>query len=149
MYKQGWTSLPGVEFLHDYPPPNAFDRVLAELEHALRTSVGGGVRASARKNPAASPSDEHLDEAARQEAARLMRVNHAGEIGPRPSTGQAFMAGNPRCGNPCQSSAEEIDHLACANNACRTGGSVSKLDPSGTSSFAIAPWRVWWAMRRA
>ena len=43
--------------------------------------MGGGVRAAARPSPAGSlPKDTSLDDAARQEAARLMRVNHAGEI---------------------------------------------------------------------
>ena len=119
-----------------------FDRVLAELEHALRTSVGGGVRASARKNPAAVlPQDEHLDEAARQEAARLMRVNHAGEIAAQALyQGQAFMAREPKVRESmAQSSAEEIDHLAwCEQRLQELGGSVSKLDPLWyAGSFAI------------
>jgi len=119
-----------------------FDRVLAELEHALRTSVGGGVRASARKNPAATlPKDEDLDEASRQEAARLMRVNHAGEIAAQALyQGQAFMAREPKVRESmAQSSAEEIDHLAwCEQRLQELGGSVSKLDPLWyAGSFAI------------
>ena len=119
-----------------------FDRVLAELEHALRTSVGGGVRAAARPSPAAVlPKDEALDEAQRQEAARLMRVNHAGEIAAQALyQGQAFMARDPRVRDAmAQSSEEEIDHLAwCEQRLQELGGSVSKLDPLWyAGSFAI------------
>ncbi|HEY1992706.1 MAG TPA: demethoxyubiquinone hydroxylase family protein, partial [Gammaproteobacteria bacterium] len=92
-----------------------FDRVLSELEHALRTSVGGGVRAAARPSPAATlPKDQVLDDAQREEAARLMRVNHAGEIAAQALyQGQAFMARNPRVQESmAQASDEEVDHLA-------------------------------------
>lgn len=119
-----------------------FDKILSELEHALRTSVGGGVRAAARKSPAATlPKDEALDDAQRQEAARLMRVNHAGEIAAQALyQGQAFMARNPAVADAmAQSSEEEVDHLAwCEQRIQELGGSVSKLDPLWyAGSFAI------------
>ncbi|HSN18848.1 MAG TPA: 2-polyprenyl-3-methyl-6-methoxy-1,4-benzoquinone monooxygenase [Gammaproteobacteria bacterium] len=119
-----------------------FDRMLVEFEHALRTSVGGGVRAAARKSPAATlAKDEALDDAQRQEAARLMRVNHAGEIAAQALyQGQAFMARNPAVANAmAQSSEEEVDHLAwCEQRIQELGGSVSKLDPLWyAGSFAI------------
>jgi ubiquinone biosynthesis monooxygenase Coq7 len=119
-----------------------FDRVLSELEHALRTSTGGGVRAAARPSPAAAlPKDEALDDAARAEAARLMRVNHAGEIAAQALyQGQAFMARDPQVREAmAKSSDEEIDHLAwCEQRLQELDGSVSKLDPLWyAGSFAI------------
>jgi ubiquinone biosynthesis monooxygenase Coq7 len=119
-----------------------FDRVLSELEHALRTSVGGGVRAAARPNPAAAlPKDAALDDAARGEAARLMRVNHAGEIAAQALyQGQAFMARDPQVREAmAKSSDEETDHLAwCEQRLQELDGSVSKLDPLWyAGSFAI------------
>ena len=110
-----------------------FDRVLSELEHALRTSTGGGVRAAARKSPAtALPKDDPLSQAERDEAARLMRVNHAGEIAAQALyQGQAFMARDPQVREAmAKSSDEEVDHLAwCEQRIQELGGSVSKLDP--------------------
>ena len=119
-----------------------FDRVLSELEHALRTSTGGGVRAAARKSPSALlPKDESLDDAQRQEAARLMRVNHAGEIAAQALyQGQAFMARDAKVREAmAKSSGEEVDHLAwCEQRLQELGGSVSKLDPLWyAGSFAI------------
>jgi ubiquinone biosynthesis monooxygenase Coq7 len=119
-----------------------FDRVLSELEHALRTSTGGGVRAAARKSPAASlPKDESLDDSQRREAARLMRVNHAGEIAAQALyQGQAFMARDPKVRDAmAKSSDEETDHLAwCEQRLKELDGSVSKLDPLWyAGSFAI------------
>ncbi|HEY1772542.1 MAG TPA: 2-polyprenyl-3-methyl-6-methoxy-1,4-benzoquinone monooxygenase [Gammaproteobacteria bacterium] len=119
-----------------------FDRVLSELEHALRTSTGGGVRAAARPSPAATlPKDEALDEATRAEAARLMRVNHAGEIAAQALyQGQAFMARDPQVREAmAKSSDEETDHLAwCEQRLQELDGSVSKLDPLWyAGSFAI------------
>ena len=119
-----------------------FDRVLSELEHALRTSVGGGVRAAARPSPAATlPKDETLDDAQRQEAARLMRVNHAGEIAAQALyQGQAFMARDAGVRDAmAKSSDEEVDHLAwCEQRIQELGGSVSKLDPLWyAGSFAL------------
>jgi len=119
-----------------------FDRVLSELEHALRTSTGGGVRAAARPSPAAAlPKDQALDDAARAEAARLMRVNHAGEIAAQALyQGQAFMARDPRVQEAmAKSSDEETDHLAwCEQRLQELDGSVSKLDPLWyAGSFAI------------
>lgn len=119
-----------------------FDRVLSELEHALRTSTGGGVRAAARKSPSASlPKDESLGDAQREEAARLMRVNHAGEIAAQALyQGQAFMARDPKVRDAmAKSSDEEVDHLAwCEQRIQELGGSVSKLDPLWyAGSFAL------------
>jgi 3-demethoxyubiquinol 3-hydroxylase len=110
-----------------------FDKILSELEHALRTSTGGGVRAAARPSPAATlPKDEALDDAARAEAARLMRVNHAGEIAAQALyQGQAFMARDQQVRDAmAKSSDEETDHLAwCEQRLQELDGSVSKLDP--------------------
>lgn len=119
-----------------------FDKILSELEHALRTSTGGGVRAAARQSPAAVlPKDELLSNSEREETARLMRVNHAGEIAAQALyQGQAFMARNAAVRDAmAKSSDEEVDHLAwCEQRILELGGSVSKLDPLWyAGSFAI------------
>src|SRR5579864_1753998 len=90
------------------------DRVLSELEHALRTAGASAAHSAARPNPAAAQAADNLDEAARQEAGRLMRVNHAGEIAAQALyQGQAFMAKSPEVrAAMARSSAEEVDHLA-------------------------------------
>jgi ubiquinone biosynthesis monooxygenase Coq7 len=118
-----------------------FDRVLAEMEHALRTAAGVSSHAAARPNPAAKASENELTEAQRVEAGRLMRVNHAGEVAAQALyQGQAFMARNPEVREAMQvSAAEEVDHLSwCEERLSELNAPVSKLDPLWyMGSFAI------------
>ena len=117
------------------------DRILAEFDQALRSAAAPGPRSAGRPNPAAKISAEPLDEAARIEAGRLMRVNHAGEIAAQALyQGQAFMARDPAVRDSmAKSAAEEVDHLAwCEERLQELDTPVSKLDPLWyLGSFAI------------
>lgn len=118
-----------------------FDRVLAEMEHALRTAAGVSSHAATRPNPAAKVSETELTEAQRVEAGRLMRVNHAGEVAAQALyQGQAFMAGNSDVREALKgSAAEEVDHLSwCEERLGELNTPVSRLDPLWyMGSFAI------------
>jgi ubiquinone biosynthesis monooxygenase Coq7 len=75
------------------------------------------------------------------EVARLMRVNHAGEIAAQALyRGQALVARNPELrANLLEAADEEHDHLAwCQQRATELGGDISKLAPLWyAGSFAI------------
>src|SRR5215469_11877437 len=117
------------------------DRMLSELEHALRTAAAPGSHVAGRPNPASKTKAPELDEAERLEAGRLMRVNHAGEIAAQALyQGQAFMAQGEAVRTAMdQSAAEEVDHLAwCEQRLKELDAPVSKLDPLWyLGSFAI------------
>ena len=117
------------------------DRMLSELEHALRTAAAPGSHVAGRPNPASKAPAAELDEAERVEAGRLMRVNHAGEIAAQALyQGQAFMAKDPEVRQAMARSAEEeVDHLAwCEQRLKELDAPVSKLDPLWyIGSFAI------------
>lgn len=117
------------------------DRMLSELERALRTSLASSSHAAQRPNPAQALRDEDLSDAERVEAGRLMRVNHAGEIAAQALyQGQAFMARSPAVRETMgQSAAEEIDHLAwCEQRLKELDTPVSRLDPLWyLGSFAL------------
>src|SRR6202046_2433077 len=73
-----------------------------------------------------------LSERARAEAARLMRVNHAGEVAAQALyRGQALTAREPQAAMAMsRAAAEEIDHLAwCEQRIDELGGRVSLLNP--------------------
>ena len=117
------------------------DRLLSELNHALRTAGAPGSSVAGRPNPAAKQAEGELTEAEREEAGRLMRVNHAGEIAAQALyQGQAFMARDPEVRSAmAHSSEEEIDHLAwCEQRLKELDAPVSRLDPLWyLGSFAI------------
>jgi 3-demethoxyubiquinol 3-hydroxylase len=92
----------------------------------------------ARRPPPGAPDGEPaagggaLSERARAEAARLMRVNHAGEVAAQALyCGQALTARDPgtaRCMR--QAAAEEMDHLAwCDERLKQLNGRSSLLNP--------------------
>lgn len=71
-------------------------------------------------------------EADRRESARLMRVNHAGEVAAQALyRGQALTARNAEAATAMsQAAAEELDHLAwCEQRIAELGGRVSLLNP--------------------
>jgi ubiquinone biosynthesis monooxygenase Coq7 len=73
-----------------------------------------------------------LSERARIEAARLMRVNHAGEVAAQALyRGQALTARNPGTAHSMrQAAAEEMDHLAwCDERLKQLNGRSSVLNP--------------------
>jgi 3-demethoxyubiquinol 3-hydroxylase len=80
----------------------------------------------------ASTGEGVLDEADRRRSARLMRVNHAGEVAAQALyRGQALTARNAEAATVMsQAAAEEIDHLAwCEQRIAELGGRVSVLNP--------------------
>lgn len=115
------------------------DRLIAGLDHALRTVAAKPV--AARANPAAGMPRVPLDAAARAEAGRLMRVNHAGEVAAQALyVGQALVARDAVTRTALErAAAEEGDHLAwCADRLRELDTPASALTPLWyAGSFAI------------
>ena len=127
---------------------SAFDQLLMQVDNALRT-LSGQVQLTERANPAdlvttkpsqqAAPSQARDDKTARQgeqsefsESARLMRINHAGEVAAQGLyQGQSLTARLPEVRQQMQRAAqEENDHLKWCRQRCEELGShVSYLDP--------------------
>jgi len=116
------------------------DRLIIELDTALRTATGLAREAS-RENPARSEPDIVMDEQQRKHAAGLMRINHAGEVCAQALyAGQAVTARNPEVQAEMQKAAdEEIDHLSwCKDRLEELESRPSLLDPFWyAGSFAI------------
>jgi len=117
-----------------------FDRLIHSLDQALHT-VLGPVPAPGRATPAAGAGECELDPAERLLAARLMRVNHAGEIAAQALyQGQAVTARLPLVREKMEQAArEENDHLSWTEERIRElGGHTSYLSPLWyAGSFAI------------
>jgi len=106
------------------------DRFIAEFDRALRT-LTDTVQA-ARPSPAAELLEPNLDRAERDQAMRLMRVNHCGEVCAQALyQGQALATRNARIARPLRAAAdEELDHLAWSGQRIRElGGRTSRLNP--------------------
>ena len=114
------------------------DRCISELDNALRV-VAARSRAQ-RKSPAGTGGGD-LRETDRKRVAKLMRVNHSGEISAQALyRGQALVARDPALReNLLEAAAEEHDHLAwCQQRAEALGGNISRLAPVWyVGSFAI------------
>lgn len=115
------------------------DRCLAEVDAALRT-VGAPARPT-MPSPGANESPKDLSIVEQDRAARLMRVNHSGEIAAQALyRGQAFVAKEPRLQEGLlRASREEHDHLAwCADRVHELGHRTSLFAPLWYSgSFVI------------
>ncbi len=108
-----------------------FDLLLGHLDQAVRTVFGGPPTAQ-RANPAALHGEADLDAAQRTLAARLMRVDHAGEIAAQGLyQGQALTARLDDVRERMEQAAgEENDHLAwCAARLWELDSHTSRLDP--------------------
>jgi 3-demethoxyubiquinol 3-hydroxylase len=111
------------------------DRLLGEIGKAI--NVLGAPARAARALPrtstlGTSAGELVLDEADRRRSARLMRVNHAGEVAAQALyRGQALTARNTEAATAMsQAAAEEIDHLAwCEQRITELGGRLSVLNP--------------------
>jgi ubiquinone biosynthesis monooxygenase Coq7 len=82
--------------------------------------------------PGGATAEGVLGEADRRQSARLMRVNHAGEVAAQALyRGQALTARNAAAATAMsQAAAEEIDHLAwCEQRIAELGGRKSALNP--------------------
>lgn len=119
------------------------DRAILELDKALQTRVGAK-KMSQRPTPQPSAKDLNDDlttDAEKSRAARLMRVNHAGEVAAQALyQGQAFTARLENVREQMQdAAAEEIDHLAwCEDRLKELGAQPSVLNPVWyAGSFAI------------
>ncbi len=120
------------------------DRCIAELDTAVRVSCTQARTSAANPAGDAPPADAELSTAERDLSARLMRVNHAGEIAAQALyRGQALVAGNSLLGQELLSAAdEEHAHLAwCQTRVTELGSHVSYLTPlwySGSFLIGVA-----------
>lgn len=116
------------------------DRALVNLDQAVRT-IFGRPQTTERPNPAAGVSETDLSEDERKHIARLMRVNHTGEVCAQALyQGQALTARVPEVQQSMERSAqEENDHLDwCESRIHELGDRKSLLNPLWyTGSFAI------------
>ena len=111
--------------------PFDLDRLLSVADHALRTVFA--VPTATRANPATSIDESsELPPAERAHVARLMRVNHTGEVCAQALyQGQALTSRNPVLKRGFERAArEENDHLAwTAERIDELGGRHSLLNP--------------------
>ena len=107
------------------------DRCITLFDQALRT-LFGQPPTTGRVNPAAGVSEGQLTQAQRQHHARLMRINHTGEVCAQGLyQGQALTARQASTQSAMQqAAAEENDHLAwCTQRIQQLGGRQSYLNP--------------------
>ena len=125
---------------------NLTDRLLTELSTAMR--VVAATPQAARALPEAKPTAQHetqqtaqLNDQARELGAKLMRVNHSGEIAAQALyRGQALVARDPALrAELLEAADEEHDHLAwCQQRTTELGSQVSLLSPVWyAGSFAL------------
>jgi len=109
---------------------SSLDRFISEFDRGLRTLAG--VHAARRPSPAEAQPDMDLPQPEREDAAALMRVNHAGEVCAQALyQGQALAAQDPSITAALEDAArEEEDHLAWTASRIRElGGRPSVLNP--------------------
>jgi ubiquinone biosynthesis monooxygenase Coq7 len=116
------------------------DRVLINLDQAMRT-IFGKPQTTGRRNPAADIAETDLSETERTHIARLMRINHTGEVCAQALyQGQSLTARLPEVRRSMERSAnEENDHLDwCATRIKELDDRKSFLNPLWyAGSFAI------------
>jgi len=106
------------------------DRFITQFDLALRTVAG--VHRAVRETPAAGVVEADLSDKEKVLAARLMRVNHCGEVCAQALyQGQALASDNAQLAARLdQAAREEEDHLAWSAERIRElGGSTSLLNP--------------------
>ena len=115
------------------------DTLINTFDTGLRT-VFAQAHAS-RMRPDVNTGEVVLDDAQKQQAAALMRINHVGEVCAQALySGQAFTSRNPQIVDALKhAAAEETDHLAwCESRINELGGRKSLLNPLWYSgSFAL------------
>ncbi len=107
------------------------DRLLMNVDSALRT-LFGRPKTTERQNPAAALPEADLTDQQRKHVARLMRINHTGEVCAQALyQGQALGARLPETRKRMERSArEENDHLAwCEDRLRELGDRKSLLNP--------------------
>ncbi|RRQ22280.1 2-polyprenyl-3-methyl-6-methoxy-1,4-benzoquinone monooxygenase [Thiohalobacter thiocyanaticus] len=108
-----------------------FDHLIANFDQALRT-LFGRPDTTGRPDPSASEPEAELAETERVESARLMRVNHTGEVCAQALyQGQALTAKLEAVRENMERAArEENDHLVwCEHRIEQLGGHTSYLNP--------------------
>ncbi len=119
---------------------SSLDTLIGQVDSALRTLFGTPVTTE-RPNPAANTAEADLSESARNEAARLMRINHTGEVCAQALyQGQALTAKLDNVRERMERAAqEENDHLDwCEKRVHELGSHTSVLNPAFyAGSFAI------------
>ncbi|OEH47143.1 2-nonaprenyl-3-methyl-6-methoxy-1,4-benzoquinol hydroxylase [Legionella parisiensis] len=111
---------------------NILDSLIFEVDNALRTLFPPAQRTSARPSPAESLADTELSTKEKNNAAGLMRVNHAGEVCAQALyQGQALTAELTHIKKQMSdAAAEETDHLAwCERRLAELGSKPSILNP--------------------
>ena len=115
------------------------DRIVGEIFKAINVLTAPA--RSARDYPCARDDEPALSEREKNAAARLMRVNHAGEIAAQALyQGQQFGARKPEVAAALQAAGrEEMDHVAwCERRIAELNGRKSLLNPLWyAGSFAI------------
>lgn len=115
------------------------DALITTLDNALRTIAGPAH--SARPVPGDDLPEADLDERQRQTVARLMRVNHVGEVCAQALyAGQALTARDAKVQSAMREAAlEETEHLAwTSQRISELGGRTSLLNPVWyAGSFAM------------
>lgn len=107
------------------------DRLLMAIDNGVQT-VFGNPQVSGRPDPADVCVENDLSEAEKQLSARLMRINHAGEVSAQALyQGQALTAKLPEVRDKMEQAAiEENDHLAwCEKRAHDLDSHVSIFNP--------------------
>lgn len=121
----------------DYTP---MDDLVGNVDQALRT-LFGRPPVTGRSNPGAASVDGGLNEAEATESARMMRINHTGEVCAQALyQGQALTARLDTVrGSMEQAAQEENDHLAwCEQRIQELGSHTSYLNPVFyAGSFAL------------
>ncbi len=116
------------------------DHLILNFDQALRTLFGRPL-VTERPNPAEACTHSELPESQRDHVARLMRINHTGEVCAQALyQGQALTARKPEVKRAMERSArEENDHLAwCEERVEELGGRLSLLNPFWyAGSFAL------------
>ena len=110
---------------------NSFDRLIINLDQAVRTLAGKPL-VTGRDNPANTQEDTELTDTERTESARLMRINHAGEVAAQALyQGQALTARLEATRNSMEQAArEENDHLDwCEQRVKELDSHTSLLNP--------------------
>lgn len=118
----------GNDAARDY---SLLDQILINLDRGVRT-VLGTPPSTGRPSPAAGRPEAALSDQERDLAARLMRINHAGEVSAQALyQGQALTARLQGVRDSMERAAlEENDHLLwCAQRIEELGGRTSALNP--------------------
>ena len=116
------------------------DQLLVNVDQAVRT-LFGQPKITERTNPSSGIEEAEMDDKTRDHTARLMRINHTGEVCAQALyQGQALTAKLPDVRkNMERAAAEENDHLDwCESRLKELGSRTSLLNPVWfAGSFAI------------